>query len=114
MSDASLRITNNRTNETRTFDANSRRLETTTGPINFSERNDYSVPLNVGEGTTIYLRPDQVDAIRMSTLGAGRPDFDSEGNERQRTGISVSVGGRTYNVSAEEVQRQLSGRGSLT
>jgi hypothetical protein len=114
MSDASLSITNNRTQRTKTFEANSTRLETTTLGINFDKSNDYSVPLNVCQGVTIYLRPDQVDAIRMSALGAGRPEFDSEGNERPRTGISVSVGGRTYNVPAAEIHRQLSGRGALT
>jgi len=115
MGDASLSITNSRSGATSTFEANSSALETTTLGFNFSSANDYSVPLNVGD-RTVYLRPDQIDAIRMATSGAGsRGDINMEtGEPIPQSTVTISVDGYSYHLNTQDVHNQLEGRGGLT
>jgi hypothetical protein len=114
MSDASLSVTTP-SGSVHTFEANSKPLETTTAWINFDKSNDFSVPFQVPDGPKIFLRPDQVDAMRMSALGASRADQMAEAmGEGKKTSVSISVGGQTYNVNAQEIQSQLQGKGVLT
>ncbi|PKL74792.1 MAG: hypothetical protein CVV27_18685 [Candidatus Melainabacteria bacterium HGW-Melainabacteria-1] len=97
----------------RTFEANSQPLETTTAWINFDESNDFSVPLRFGSGEdaqTVFLRPDQVDAMKMALAGASRNEAISDGS----ASVSVTVNGQSYTMSARDMQSQLSGRGALT
>jgi len=97
---------------TRDFEANSKPLETTTMGINFDKSNDYKVPLKFGgeNGQTVFLRPDQVDAMKMALAGATRNEAIMENGPS----VSVSVNGKTLTMTAQEMQSQLSGQGVLT
>lgn len=96
MSDASLSITNSLTMRTRTFEANSAPLETTTLGINFSSSNDFNVKLQIPNGPAVYLMPEQVDAIRLAASGA---------RDIEDANIQVSVGGRSYPVPQATIQQ---------
>lgn len=116
MGDASLSITNSRTGATKNFEANSKEAvnKSVWQKIFGNDRSDdYNVPLNVGGDRTIYLRPDQVDAIRMAAIGGGtRADIDMETGERKAQGtITVTVGGESFNLNTQDVINQLQGRG---
>lgn len=47
-------------------DANTDREVTTTLGINLSAANDYTVPVQMTDGTTIYLRPDSADELNQA------------------------------------------------
>ena len=102
-------------NSTKTFEANSAPLETKTlGMINFSSNNDYSVPLTFGEdGPTVYLRPDQMDAVKFTLTSATKNETMNELFGGGGPAVTVSVGGKSYSMSAKEMQTQLTGRGAL-
>lgn len=104
MSDASISIQGPRNSQA--FEANSTPLKTTTLGINFSSDNDFSVPMQIPNGPEIYLRPDQVDAIKFR-IAASRNSFDSE------TPISIHVNGQAHHLTTQEAQAALAGRGAL-
>lgn len=97
----------------RSFEANTKPLETSTLGINLDASNDFSVPLRFGQGAeakTVYLRPDQVDGIKMALAGASRNEAINGGGNS----VTVNVGGQNLSMTAQEMQAQLSGRGVLT
>lgn len=97
----------------RTFEANAKPLETTTAYVNFDKSNDFSVPLKFGKGDdskTVYLRPDQVDAMKMALAGASRNDAINGGGNS----VTMNINGENYSMTAAEMQAQLAGRGVLT
>lgn len=97
----------------RRFEANSQPLNTTTLGVNLDKSNDFSVPVtfrNGEESTRVYLKPDQVDAIKMALAGASRNEVINGGN----ASVSVNVNGQVLTMSASDLQGQLAGRGALT
>lgn len=109
MSDVNLSVRNFKGNETN-FDANSEPLKTKTLGINWSSKNDFTVPLQLKDkdgnpGPKIFLQPDQVDAIRLTALGGGRQQMlDEAMGEVSKAGISATVNGVTYKISNEDIQ----------
>ncbi|PIQ28831.1 hypothetical protein COW36_09740 [bacterium (Candidatus Blackallbacteria) CG17_big_fil_post_rev_8_21_14_2_50_48_46] len=102
-------------NATKTYEANSAPLETKTLGINGDKSNDFSVPLKFGdEGPTVYLRPDQVDAMKMALASATKNEDMGNLFGNGGPSVSVSVNGQAYTMSAREMQAQLSGHGALT
>lgn len=103
-------------NASRTFEANTTPLETKTfGIINGDKSNDFSVPLRFGEqGPTVYMRPDQVDAIKMVLASATKNEDMGNIFGNGGPSVSVSINGQTYTMSARDMQSQLSGHGALT
>lgn len=100
--------------DSRNFQANATPLETKSlNLFNFDKTNDYSVPLRFsgkdGEAVTVYMRPDQVDAMKMALAGASRNEMLTD-----TPSVSVTINGQTYTMSAREAQTQLSGKGILT
>ena len=107
MSDASISIKTNLGN--RTYEANSQPLETKTlGMINLSDNNDFSVPFQIPDGPKVYFRPDQVDAIRMASMGNRIQQAMGED-----PGVTISVNGTAYALSGQDLQTQLNGKGYL-
>ncbi|MBF2053354.1 MAG: hypothetical protein IGS03_07795 [Candidatus Sericytochromatia bacterium] len=105
MTDTSLSIQGPRSSQT--FEANSTPLATKTMGINFSEGNDFSVPMQIPDGPEIYLRPDQIDGIKMWLAGASR-------NILNETPVTVNANGQSYQMTAQQAQAALAGRGALT
>lgn len=105
MTDASLSIQSSRSSQT--FEANSTPLATKTMGINFSDGNDFSVPMQIPDGPQIFLRPDQIDGIKMWLAGASRNIMDE-------TPVTISANGQTYQLTAQQAQAALAGRGALT
>src|SRR5688500_16718918 len=110
MSDASLNISSFKGNVS-SFEANSAPLATKTlGLLNFDKSNDFSKPLQLKNadgsyGPNIYLRPDQIDAIRMQSLGGGRAAQLAEAmGEQSKAGITATVNGQTYKISNADIQ----------
>jgi len=102
-------------NATRTIEANTQPLKTTTLGINFDKSNDFTVPLAFKDGPTVYLRPDQVDAMKMALASATRnEELGNAINGSNNQSISVVVNGQTHTMSARDMQSQLSGHGALT
>jgi hypothetical protein len=98
----------------RNFEANPKPLETTTLGLNLSKDNDYNVPLRFGSGgPTVFLRPNQVDAMIVA-LNA-RKQGDMMGEISGETGsVSVKINGQTHTMSAGEAISQLKSQGVLT
>lgn len=104
-------------NATKTFEANSKPLETTTLGINFDDSNDFSVPLKFGgdDGPTVYVTPDEVDAMKMTLVSATKnEDMGNILGNNTNPSVSVVVNGQSYTMSARDLQNQLSGHGMLT
>src|SRR5436305_13085626 len=114
MSDVSISVKNYKGNEVGPFEANTKPLETTTLGINFDKKNDFSVPLQLKgkgadgqevNGPVIYLRPDQIDSLRLSSLGGGRQaELDEIMGNPSKAGISAVVDGVAYKISNADIQ----------
>ena len=111
MTDASISITNSRTDRTATFKANTEPLETTSWiGINFDSGNDYSVPFQIPGGPVVHFRPDQIDAIKMHATGSGtRADIDMETGEPKSPNITMTVNGQSYNIDRNYLLNELHG-----
>lgn len=107
MSDGSISI--NTRIGTKTYEANSKPLETKTlGLLNLDDSNDFSVPFQIPDGPKVYFRPDQVDAIRMASMGNRLQQAMGED-----PGVTITVNGKSYSISGQDLQTQLQGRGAL-
>lgn len=60
-------------------DANTTREETTTLGINLSRANDFTVPVKMADGTTIFLRPDSSDELLQAARMAKNIQASSGG-----------------------------------
>ncbi len=86
----------------RQFEAAEKPLETTIMGINFDTSNDYSVPLKFDKGQTVFITPTQAQAMKLVAVSA-RTNEMLNGNDS----VSVTVNGKSYSMSAEEMVRQL-------